>query len=140
MRVVFDTNVFVAALVFPGGRADAAMQRILAGEDTLIVSPAIIAEVLAVLAEKFDRHLEELSKVAVLLAEAGELAKPRHRLAVLADDPDNRILECALAGHADVIVTGDKAMLRLKTFRGIPLLPLDAYLRTGRQEIRDVFD
>ena len=132
MRVVFDTNIFVSALVFPGGRADAALQRILDGEDTLIVSPVIIDEVLAVLAEKFGRHLEELSRVAVLLSEAGELVKPRNRLTVLADDPDNRILECALAGKADGIVTGDKAMLLLKSFRGIALMSLDTYLRSSR--------
>ena len=132
MRVVFDTNIFVSALVFPGGRADAALQRILDGEDTLVVSPAIIDEVLTVLAEKFGRHLEELSRVAVLLSEAGELVKPRNRLTVLADDPDNRILECALAGKADGIVTGDKAMLLLKSFRGIALMSLDTYLRSSR--------
>ncbi len=132
MRVVFDTNIFVSALVFPGGRADAALQRILDGDDILIVSPAIIDEVLAVLAEKFGRHLEELSRVAVLLAETGELVRPRSRLTVLADGPDNRILECALAGKAGAIVTGDKAMLRLKAFRGIALMSLDTYLRTNR--------
>jgi putative PIN family toxin of toxin-antitoxin system len=129
MRVVFDTNVFISALVFPGGRADAALQRILDGDDTLITSPAIIAEVLAVLAGKFGRHREELSRVAVLLSEAAEMVKPRKRLTVLADEPDNRILECALAGGADGVVTGDKAMLALKSFQGVALMSLDEYLR-----------
>jgi putative PIN family toxin of toxin-antitoxin system len=132
MRVVLDSNIFVSALVFPGGRADAALQRILDGEDTLVISPAIIDEVLRVLADKFGRDLEELSRVAVLLSEAGELVKPRNRLTVLADGPDNRILECALTGKADGIVTGDKAMLLLKSFRGIALWSLDRYLRTSR--------
>jgi len=134
MRVVFDTNIFVSALVFPGGRADAALQRMLDRDDTLVISPAIIDEVLAVLAKKFGRHLEELSRVAVLLAEASELVRPRSRLTVLADDPDNRILECALAGKADSLVTGDKAMLRLRVFEGITVLSLDEYLGTSRPE------
>jgi putative PIN family toxin of toxin-antitoxin system len=129
MRVVFDTNIFISALAFPGGRADAALQRILDGDDTLIISPAIIAEVLAVLAGKFGRHREELSRVAVLLSEAAEMVKPRKRLTVLADEPDNRILECALAGGADGVFTGDKAMLALKSFQGIALMSLDEYLR-----------
>ncbi len=84
------------------------------------------------LAEKLGRHLEELSRVAVLLFEAGELVKPRNRLTALADDVDNRILECALAGKADGIVTGDKAMLLLKSFRGIALMSLDTYLKSSR--------
>jgi|WetSurMetagenome_2_1015567.scaffolds.fasta_scaffold13764_6 putative PIN family toxin of toxin-antitoxin system len=132
MRVVFDTNIVVSALVFPGGRADAVLQRILDGGDTLVISQAIIDEVLAVLAGKFGRHLEELSRVAVLLSEAAEMVKPRRRLIVLADEPDNRILECALAGRADGVVTGDKAMLFLKSFQGIALLSLDKYLRASR--------
>ena len=132
MRVVFDTNIFVSALVFPGGRADAALRRIWSGEDTLIISPAIIDEVLAVLAGKFGRDAEELSRVAVLLAEAADLVKPRKHLTVLADEPDNRILECALAGTGDGVVIGDKAMLLLESFQGIAFLSLDTYLRTPR--------
>ena len=99
MRVVFDTNIYVSALVFPGGRADAAMQRILGGIDVLVVSPAIIKEVLGVLAGKFSRDREELSRVAVLFADIGEVVKPRFRLSVLPDEPDNRILEAAVAGR-----------------------------------------
>jgi len=53
---------------------------------------------------------------------------PRRRLRAVQDDPDNRILECALAGRAEVIVTGDKALLALKSFRNIPLVTLRAYL------------
>ena len=128
MRVVFDTNIYVSALVFPGGRADAAMQRILGGIDVLVVSPAIINEVLGVLAEKFSRDREELSRVAVLLADIGEVVKPRFRLSVLPDEPDNRILEAAVAGRAAAVVTGDKALLALGTYRGIPILTLARYL------------
>jgi predicted nucleic acid-binding protein len=46
----------------------------------------------------------------------GELAR------VLADEPDNRVLEAAAAGRADLIVTGDKAMQELGSFRGIPIV------------------
>jgi len=132
MRVVFDTSIFVSALVFRGGRADAALQRILDGADVLLISSAIIEEVLAVLAKKFGRDPEELSRVAVLLAEAAEMVKPRKRLQILADEPDNRILECALAGKADGVVTGDKVMLLLESFQGIALISLDMSLRTSR--------
>ena len=49
MRVVFDTNIFVSALVVPGGAADRAIRRIVDGEDVLILSQAIVEEVLDVL-------------------------------------------------------------------------------------------
>lgn len=128
MRVVFDSNIFVSALVFPGGRADAALQRILDGTDSLLISPAIVDEVLRVLAAKFSRDREELSRVALLLSELAETVRPTERLALLADEPDNRILECAVAGKAAVIVTGDKARLTLGQTEGISIITLSAYL------------
>ena len=53
---------------------------------------------------------------------------PRRRLCVVQDDADNRILECALAGRADAILKGDKALLALENFRDIPVATLRAYL------------
>lgn len=128
MKVVFDTNILVSALVFPGGRAEEALQRILEERDELILSKPIIDELLGVLARKFARDAEELSRVAVLLAELGTSVKPKRRLSVLKDRPDNRILECALAAHADAIVTGDRALLALASYSGTRILSLRAYL------------
>ena len=128
MRVVFDTNVFVSALVFPGGRAEAALHRILDGHDELLLSPAILDEVLRVLAEKFTRDKEELSRVAVLLGDMAEVVRPKRSIHVLADEPDNRILECAVAGDADRIVTGDKGILALGSFQGVSIVSLRSYL------------
>lgn len=128
MRVVFDTNVFVSALVIPGGRASEALQRVVDGEDTLIVSRAVVDELLSVLARKFARDREELARVAMFLSSLAETVAPAERLAVLSDDPDNRILECALAGSAEAIVTGDRAMLALEEFRGVRILSLAEYI------------
>jgi uncharacterized protein len=66
--------------------------------------------------------------VAIFLADIGAMVKPRKRLAVLKDAADNRILECALAGRAQAIVTGDKALLALKEYRGVRVLSLADYL------------
>lgn len=136
MRVVFDSNILVAAALFPGGRADAAVTKILDGVDNLLISRPIIREVLSVLATKFSRDKEELSRVAVVLGEMGEMVEPLHRLSVFRDEPDNRILECAVEGKAKVIVTGDKAMLAVRQYEGIRLITLAEYLdkpRSGRK-------
>ncbi|HSG05698.1 MAG TPA: putative toxin-antitoxin system toxin component, PIN family [Nitrospiria bacterium] len=136
MRVVFDSNILVAAALFPGGRADAAGTKILDGVDNLLISRPIIREVLSVLATKFSRDKEELSRVAVVLGEMGEMVEPLHRLSVFRDEPDNRILECAVEGKAKVIVTGDKAMLAVRQYEGIRLITLAEYLdkpRGGRK-------
>ena len=128
MRVVFDTNIFVSAFVFPGSRADVAVRRVLDGEDELVISRAIIDELLTVLARKFARDAEELGRIAVFLADLGAVVRPRRRVTILSDDADNRILECARSGHADMIVTGDRAMLALGRYQDIDIKSLRDYL------------
>ena len=129
-RVVFDTNVLVSALVFPGGRGEAALRRIIDETDQLVLSRAIVDELLDVLARKFARDAEELAHVAVFVTELAVVVAPKRRLRVVKDDPDNRILECAVAGRAEVIVTGDKALLALKLYEKIRILTLREYLGT----------
>ena len=130
MRVVFDTNIFISALVIPGSLAEKALSRIIEGRDGLVLSKDIIKEVLSVLSLKFGREREALSHVAVVLLDLGELVRPDQRLRVLSDEPDNRILECAVFGKADLIVTGDKEMLRLKEYMGIKIASLREYLES----------
>jgi putative PIN family toxin of toxin-antitoxin system len=127
MRVVFDTNIFISAFVLPGSQAEKAIQKIIE-RDTLLISKAIINEVLLVLSRKFSRDPEELSRSAVHLSELGEMVRPAKKVSVLQDEADNRIIECALGGTADVIVTGDKEMLALKEYRGITIISLREYL------------
>jgi putative PIN family toxin of toxin-antitoxin system len=134
MRVVFDSNVLLAALLSPEGRAATAVESILDGSDDLVLSPPILREILSVLARKFSRDREELSRVAVVLGEMGKIVDPSRRLTVFRDEPDNRILECAVEGKAEVIVTGDKAMRALGEYQGIRLISLAEYLdRRGRK-------
>jgi putative PIN family toxin of toxin-antitoxin system len=128
VRAVFDTNIFISALAIPGGRAETALLKVAEGGAQLAISQAIIHEVLDVLARKFDRNPEELARVAVYLSEMAEVVTPRRRLKVLRDEPDNRILECAVTAKARVIVTGDQAMLALGEYRGIRILSLKDFL------------
>ena len=128
MKAVFDTNIFVSALAIPGGQAERAIDLVIDARVNLCISKQIIHEVLGVLAQKFSKGPEELSRTAVFLSELGELIVPREKLTVLDDEPDNRILECAMTGHADVIVTGDRAMLTLKTYQEIRIISLRQFL------------
>jgi putative PIN family toxin of toxin-antitoxin system len=128
MRVVFDTNIFVSAFVIPGSLAEKAILRIIEGEDVLLVSREVLDELLTILAAKFSRDKEEISRVAVTLTAMAEWIEPSLRISALQDDPDNRILECAVSGRADMIVTGDKEMLRLRRYQDTEIVSLKAYL------------
>ena len=132
MRVVFDTNIFISALIIQGSQAEAAVLKILEGTDTLIISREIINETLSVLSAKFSRDREELARVAVNLADLSEMVYPAEKINVLRDAPDNRILECALSGDADIIVTGDKEMLKLKEYKGLRIITLREYVMESR--------
>lgn len=129
MRVVFDTNIFISAFVFPESQAEKAILKIIEGNDTLLISRDIIMEVLSVLSRKFSRDKEQLSHVAVNLSELGELIEATKKISVLTDESDNHILECAVSGNADAIVTGDKGILELRRFENIRIMSLREYLK-----------
>ncbi len=91
MKAVFDTDIFVSALAIPGGQAERAIDLVIDARVNLCISKEIIHEVLRVLAQKFSKGPEELARTAVFLSELAELALPRKKLAVLDDEPDNRM-------------------------------------------------
>ena len=130
MIVVFDTNIFVSAFAVPGGNGERALRRIIEGRDSLALSKPILDELLTVLARKFAHDREQLSRTAVFLAELANFVSPTIAVTALDDEPDNRILECAAAAGADLIVTGDKAMLDLGEYEGIRIITLRAFLAT----------
>jgi putative PIN family toxin of toxin-antitoxin system len=128
VNVVFDSNIFISALVFPGGRAEQAVLAVADGKCGLTLSKPIILEVLDVLARKFGRDADDLARTSVFLADLGHLVNPRKTIRALADEADKRILECAVAGHTDLIVTGDKAMLALAKYRNVEIITLKEFL------------
>ena len=127
MRVVLDTNIFISAFAIPGSLSEKAMLKIIEGGDILVLSKDIINEVLLVLSSKFSRDKEGISHVAVILSELGELVKPIKKVSIFKDDPDNRILECAIQGKADVLVTGDKEILQLREYERIRIISFKEY-------------
>ena len=128
MKVIFDTNILVSAFEFPNGRAALVLLNIRSERDLIFISHPIIQELLRVLADKFGRTEVELEGVRAFIQQFGRLVTPTENVNVLADEPDNRILECAVAANADVIVTGDRQMLALGSFRNIRIVPLSDYL------------
>jgi putative PIN family toxin of toxin-antitoxin system len=131
LRVVLDSNVYFSAFTHPQGPPFRIWQNAVNRSFTLLVSPAILREVAGVLREVV--HWRETDIVAhlKLVAKVAEIVSPRISLRVIADDPDDdRILECALAGKADLVVSGDRHLRKLKSFRGIGIVQPSDFLRT----------
>jgi len=68
------------------------------------------------------------------ISSVATIKKTKANIHVLSDIPDNRILECALAGEADFIVTGDKPMLALKRFNATHIISLANFLSKFKNE------
>ena len=122
MRVVLDTNVVVSAVIF-GGPPGEIIELAAARRLELVISPALIVEFRRVLREKFAFSYDALYLAETLLRRAGTVVEPGQTLAVIAEDPeDDRVLEAAVEGKADVIVSGDQHLLALKVFQGILIM------------------
>lgn len=128
MRVVFDTNIYISAFITPGGRGEAAYLRAVNGQVELVTSVPILTELARKLKEKFYWDYDRIKAAIRHVAAAAVVAKPTERLAVLVDEPDNRILECAREAGAELIVTGDRHLLELGAWEGVAIVTLAAFL------------
>jgi putative PIN family toxin of toxin-antitoxin system len=128
VKVVVDTNTLISGSLWQGPCAlflDAAAR----GKVELVLSPKLLAEFAAVVARpKFAARVAERVTTAndlarklseqVTIVSASQLPLPPE----LRDPKDLHVLECAVAAHADAIVSGDEDLLTLRSFQGIPIM------------------
>ena len=118
LRVVLDSNVVVSALLFRQGELAWLRVSWQSGHSIPLASRATIEEILRVIGyEKFRLGKAQLAEVAALYLPHVEIitvTEPARRKPPVCRDPgDQEFLALAHAGNADVIVTGDKALLEL---------------------------
>lgn len=127
MRLVIDTNVLLSALLWRG-TPHALLEQVRNGVVSLISSPALLAELAAVIERpKFDAMLTRAdTSRAQLLSQVRLLAEvidpPPLAQPVCRDPDDDAVLALALAALADLIVSGDDDLLSLSVFEGIPIV------------------
>jgi putative PIN family toxin of toxin-antitoxin system len=129
-RLVVDTNVLVSSFLGTGPPRQI-LHRIRDAQDLLCLSPPILSEYLGVLRRGGVSDTLLLSLLELLRdPERVLLVEPRLRIAAIQADPqDNMFLECAMAAHANFIISGDRHLRSLAAFRGIPILSPREYLR-----------
>lgn len=131
MKVVFDTNVVASASFWRGTPFDC-LAAWAQGRCAAVVSPELLAEYHETIGElRLDYPQRPPVEWVDALTESAELIFPTERATGATPDPaDEMVLECALAGEADYIVTGDKKhLLPLREFRGIPIVTPADFLR-----------
>jgi len=130
MRAVVDTNLIVSAYL--GGVLEGIIVAWKSGKFTLVVSKEIAEEYLEVLRRpKFKIETSEVDDFAALLLDKAEFVIPLESLNVVQGDPtDNKFIEAATAGNANLIVSGDGHLLELKSFREIPIVTARQFIES----------
>jgi putative PIN family toxin of toxin-antitoxin system len=128
IRAVVDTNVYISAFMF-GGLPGALLDLILLRSFDTLISPVLLDELDEKLRLKFKVSPSEAAVIRERIKVVAHLVKPNEALSIVADDPDDdRVLECAVAGKADYIVTGDKHLLALRSFRDIDIVSVRQFM------------
>jgi putative PIN family toxin of toxin-antitoxin system len=127
-KSVFDTNVYISALITKGGRAEQAWLLAIEGKIEVYTSVPVVTEMARKLRKKFHWEDNQIRAAIRHIAKIAQVVKPEVKLNVLADKPDNRILECARHAGAEYIVTGDRHLLRLASFEGIEIVSIANFL------------
>jgi putative PIN family toxin of toxin-antitoxin system len=120
-RIVLDTNVFISAYGF-GGKPLRLLQSAVVGEYRLVTSVPIMTELADKLYTVLEWDDEHVAAALKQIARVAEIVEPSQRIALVADDADNRVLEAAVEGQADLIATGDNHLLDLRDHDGIRIL------------------
>ncbi len=123
LKVVLDTNIYISAILF-GGNPERIRKLSKEKKLEILISEAIIAEVAEVLRKKFNWKSWQISQIIDEIRETATLIIPDQTLSMTKkDEDDNRILECAVEGKVQYIVSGDKQhLLPLKEYQGVKIL------------------
>lgn len=123
MRIILDTNLYIAAALHDGLSKNILEFVFENSSVTLITSKEILEELSDKLSNKFKWSEERINFYLGDISTMSEIVQPSIKLTVVKRDAkDNKILECAIAGQADLIVTLDQDLIKLKKFRGIGIV------------------
>jgi uncharacterized protein len=128
LNVVLDTNVIVSGLNFHKSNPGKILLLVASGAIANLTSIHILDETKRILVDKFFWTHKEVEAAEVWLTTFSKSVNPKNRIAVIADDPDNRILECAIEGTADFIISGDHHLTNLKNYQGIKIVAPSTFL------------
>lgn len=134
IRAVIDTNIIIGAVIKPEGTVGAILRRLRDKGFTILYSEPLLIELADVLnrtriRQKYGLSTQDIETVLALILLRGEAVTPARRIDICRDPKDNTILEAAVAGHADLISSGDEDLLSLREFEGIPIVVPAEFLR-----------
>ena len=131
MKIVIDTNVLISA-IFWTGKPKQLLNKVRRGEATFLISEDLLIEFKEVLMRKdkpFKLSLEEAERVVTEMRGIAQIVHPNSQVVVCKDERDNKVLECAIDGRAEYVISGDLHLLGLKSFKGVKIISVMDFLR-----------
>lgn len=122
MRIVLDTNVLLSATLWEGSESQKLLFRLIRSGADIVSSADLLSEYYEVLRREFGYAEEETTRILGKVVSCVRLVEPVVHVREAPDPGDDKVLECAIAALADYIVTYDKALLNMGTFRGIQMV------------------
>jgi len=134
MRAVIDTNILVRAMLKPDGSVGPVVDFLRDRRYVFLYSDATLNELIDVLGRprmvhRYGLTAAEVDALCALVILRGELVRPGRVITACRDPKDDKFLEVAVAGQADVIVTSDGDLEALDPFEGIPMISPAEFLR-----------
>jgi putative PIN family toxin of toxin-antitoxin system len=130
LRVVLDTNVLVSALI-SDGKPRELFRKGIENQFLIVTSDPMLKELTCVLGRaKFKTNPNEIHRITLSLHSSAEVVNVKTKFRVVKEDPkDDIVIETAYDGHVDFIVTGDRHLLELESFRGIKITTVEKILK-----------
>lgn len=123
LKITADTNILISAIITKGNEFQL-LKLARFGKIQLILSPQILKEFKEVISRpKFGFSQEQISNALKQIINISSIVMPSVKINIIKDDAeDNKILECAVSGKVDYIVSGDSHLLKLKEYKGIKIV------------------
>jgi len=128
VRAVYDTNIWVSALRRQGNPFRCALLAAM-GFAVSVTCDELLDKLCRVLMQKFGMPFANVNRYIAVIRSFSEAVAITGQLRVVVDDPDDdKVIECALVGKADYIVTGDRHLLALGQYNGISIVKAAQFL------------
>jgi putative PIN family toxin of toxin-antitoxin system len=127
---VYDTNILISAFIGRGS-PHKALKAVFAGKVRLIISPDILIEFEDVISgPKFNYTEKHVRRILTVVFKVAKVVEPDFTVEMVKEDPDdNKVIEAAIAGKAEYIVTGDKHLLSLAKVKNISIISAKDFLK-----------
>lgn len=130
LRIVLDTNIFISGLLLSASKAQQVFDQVTESQILLMSDSTFVEIYQTFIRSKFDKYvsLEKRLNFIGSLRQKAEIVNVTETITICRDAKDNKFLELAVSGKADLIITGDQDLLVLNPFKNIEIITVNEFL------------